>query len=265
VNRSFGGEWSGQLFDLHCHILPGVDDGASSLDESLAMARFYVADGVTHVVATPHCHRHCRLLRADILPHVARLNAELGSAGVPLTVLPGSEIQVTDTAAYRREYEAGVYCHFGDDSAFTLLEFNWKPELYPADAVELVRWLRDRGTTPIIAHPERHGFFADDPARLRALAAAGAWLQVTVDSLLGNHGAAPRASAEALLRAYPDAVLATDAHNLRRCSGLSAGYTWIREHLGDGRAAELRARADQVLAAVTHATKLGRAPDRGGT
>ena len=92
------------------------------------------------------------------------------------------------------------------------------------------------------------------------MAAGGAWLQITVDSLLGNHGPAPRASGEDLLRAYPDAVLATDAHNLRRCSGLSAGYTWVRERLGEGRAAELRARADQVLAAILHAEEPRTAP-----
>jgi protein-tyrosine phosphatase len=238
------------MLDLHCHILPGVDDGAASLAEAVAMARFCAADGITHVVATPHCHRHCRLLRAEILPHVAHFNEALAVAGVPLSVLPGSEIQVTDTAAYRAEFEAGLYCHLGDRPAFTLLEFNWKPEHYPPDAAALVGWLRDRGTTPIIAHPERHGVFAADPARLHALAEAGAWLQVTVDSLLGNHGPAPRASGAGLLRAYPDSVLATDAHNLRRCSGLSAGYAWVRERLGEERAGELRARADQVLAAV---------------
>lgn len=238
------------MLDLHCHILPGVDDGAASLDESLAMARFCVRDGISHVVATPHCHRHCRLLRADVLPHVTRLRKALAGAGVPLTILPGSEVQVTDTAAYRKEFEAGLYCHLGDGRAFTLLEFNWKVELYPPDAAELVGWLRGRGTTPIIAHPERHGFFADDPGRLRALVEAGAWLQVTVDSLLGNHGPAPRASGESLLGAYPDAVLATDAHNLRRCSGLSAGYAWVRERFGTDRAEGLRARAGQVLAAL---------------
>jgi protein-tyrosine phosphatase len=238
------------MLDLHCHILPGVDDGAASLDEALAMARFCVRDGITHVVATPHCHRHCRLLRADILPHVARLNEQLAGAGLPLTILPGSEIQVTDTAAYRRDFEAGLYCHLGDGHSFTLLEFNWKAELYPPDAAELVGWLRARGMTPIVAHPERHHFFADDPARLRALVGAGAWLQITVDSLLGNHGRDPAASGEALLRAYPDAVLATDAHNLRRCSGLAAGYAWVRERLGPGRAEQLRARADQVLSAL---------------
>src|SRR5437763_165238 len=241
------------MLDVHCHILPGVDDGAASLDESLAMARFYAADGITHVVATPHCHRHCRMLRADVLPRVTRLNEELAAAGVPLAVLPGSEVQVTDSAAYRREFEAGLYCHLGDRPAFTLLEFNWKPEQYPPDAAELIAWLRGRGTTPIVAHPERHGFFADDPDRLRALVEAGAWLQVTVDSLLGNHGPAPRSSGEALLRAYPDAVLATDAHNLRRCSGLSAGYAWVREHFGAERADDLRVRSDRILAELVRA------------
>ena len=86
------------MLDMHCHILPEVDDGAASLDEALAMARFCVRDGITHVVATPHCNRHCRLLRADVLPHVARLNANLAAASVPLSVLAGSEVQVTDAA-----------------------------------------------------------------------------------------------------------------------------------------------------------------------
>jgi protein-tyrosine phosphatase len=119
------------MLDLHCHILPGVDDGATSLDEALALARFCVRDGITHVVATPHCHRHCRLLRHDVLPHVARLSEALAEAGIPLIVLPGSEVQMTDAATYRREFEARLYCHLGDGRTFTLLEFSWNRELYP--------------------------------------------------------------------------------------------------------------------------------------
>jgi protein-tyrosine phosphatase len=239
------------MLDLHCHILPGVDDGPASLDEAVAMARFCVRDGITHITATPHCHRFLRLLRADILPHVARFNEELARADVPLVVLPGSEVQVTDTAVYRSDYEAGLYCHLGDGRAFTLLELSWKEELYPADAPELVQWLCERGTTPIVAHPERHAFFREDPTRLRALADAGAWLQVTVDSLLGNHGAAPRSAGEELLRAYSAVVLATDAHSLQRCSGLSQGYGWVRGRLGEPRAKDLRERSDRVLAQLT--------------
>ena len=238
------------MLDLHCHILPGVDDGATSVEEARAMARFCAADGITHITATPHCHRFTRMLRADILPHVARLNEELAGAGIPLTILPGSEIRVTTTAEYRREFEAGLYCHLGDSRAFTLLEFDWKGELFPHDAPELINWLRDQGMRPIVAHPERHGYFTEDPARLRNLVEAGAWLQVTVDSLLGNHGPAPLLAADNLLRTFPEIILATDAHNLRRCSGLSAGYAWVQDRFGVERAKDLRERADAVLAVL---------------
>jgi protein-tyrosine phosphatase len=238
------------MLDLHCHILPGIDDGADSLTEALAMARFLVADGLSHITATPHCHRFLRLMRADILPRVARFNDALHEAGLSLVVLPGAEIQVTDTVVYRREFEAGLYCHLGDSDAFTLLEFNWKRELYPADAVELIGWLRQHEMRPIIAHPERHDFFRDDPPRLRGLADAGAWLQITVDSLLGNHGSASRTAGEKLLREYTEVVLATDAHNRRRCSGLTVGYTWVRQHLGVARAEDLRTRALEVLSVL---------------
>ena len=236
------------MLDLHCHILPGVDDGPTTLDEALAMARICVGDGITHITATPHCNRSIRWLRAEILPHVARFNAALAAAGLPLTVLPGSEIQVSNSAAYRRDFEAGLYCHLGDGKDFTLLEFPWHHREYPRDAVELIDWLRERGMTPIIAHPERQGFFRDDAPRLRGLVSAGAWLQVTVDSLLGNHGPAARIAAEEMLRTYPETVLSTDSHNTHRCSGLSVGYAWVRERLGEARAEELRARSDAVLA-----------------
>lgn len=238
------------MLDLHCHILPALDDGAESLEEALAMARFCVRDGITHIAATPHCNRRLRLLRADILPQVAWFNDELARAEVPLIILPGSEIQITDSADYRADFEAGLYCHLGDGRAFTLLEFNWNEDCYPEDAPELVSWLRGRGMTPIVAHPERHIFFQKDPGRLRDLVHAGAWLQVTVDSLNGNHGPAPRAVGEVLVGAYPEALLATDAHNLRRCSGLSAGYGLVEARFGLARAEEMRARSDQVLAAL---------------
>ena len=220
----------------------------ATLEETLKMARFCVEDGIKHVIATPHCHRHIHLLRADVLPGVAQLNRELESAAIPLKILPGSEIQVTDSAAYRREFKAGLHCHLGDGRAFTLLEFNWAREQFPLDAAALIDWIRAQGMTPILAHPERYVFFWQEPVLLQALVEAGAWVQITVDSLLGNHGPAPKASGETLLRLYPNAVLATDAHNSSRCSGLSSGYAWVREHLGQQRVDDLRARADQVLA-----------------
>jgi protein-tyrosine phosphatase len=241
------------LFDLHCHILPGVDDGAQSLEEALAMARFYVADGVTCVVATPHCHRFVHMLRREIVPAVGRFNEELRAAAIPLSAIPGSEIQVVDTAEYRNEFERGDFCHLGDGREFTLLEFNWQRELFPPDAGELVRWIRGQGMIPILAHPERHDYFWEDLSRVDELVNAGAWLQVTVDSLIGNHGPAPSQAGRDLLRRHREIVLASDAHNLKRCSGMAAGYQWVREHEGDHRADDLFRRGEWIRSRVDRA------------
>jgi protein-tyrosine phosphatase len=245
------------MLDIHCHILPAVDDGPRSLAEALEVARRCALDGIIHIVATPHCHRFLRLLRADILPHVDRFNQELTRAKVPLTVLPGSEIQLTDVAAYRQDYESDLFCHLGDDRRFTLLEFTWQVRLYPAAAVEHVGWLREHGTTAIVAHPERHGYFRDERQRLHALVAAGAWVQITVDSLLGNHGFEVQEAAEEMLDTCPEAVLATDTHNIDRCSGLSAGYNLVRERFGPARADDLLARSNRIL---EHLVAVGKVP-----
>jgi protein-tyrosine phosphatase len=217
------------------------------LDEALQMARFCVTDGITHVIATPHCHRAIHLLRADILPRVAQMNGHLDSADIPLMILPGSEIQVTDTSEFRREFEAGLLCHLGDGQHFTLVEFGWRRAQYPADATSLINWICDHGMTPIVAHPERHDYFSYEPTLLQELTDAGAWVQVTVDSLLGNHGRAAKVAGENILRTFANAVLATDAHNISRCSGLSAGYLWVERALGQQRSVDLRSRARDVL------------------
>lgn len=214
------------------------------------MARFCVADGITVIVATPHCHRSIHLLREQILPHVAALNEELQAADIPLTVLPGSEIQVFDSIIYRREFEEDVFCHLANRRAFTLLEFNWSAALFPPDSVQLIEWIRERGITPIIAHPERHDFFRQQPALLKPLVDAGAWLQVTVDSLLGNFGPEAQIFAEQFLRDHREAILATDSHNTKRCSGLSAGFEWVNTNLGPDRARDLIERSEQVRMAL---------------
>jgi protein-tyrosine phosphatase len=241
------------MLDLHCHIVPGVDDGASSIEESLEMARMLVDDGVTHVAATPHFNRSMRVKRGQVLRGVGELNQELARSGIPLEVLPGSEVQVIDTREYRRQLEAREFCHLADGEDYTLLEFSWNSAQYPNDAPDLLRWLVERGTTPIIAHPERQDWSTEDPERLNAMTEAGAWLQINVDSLLGFNGDDARSSAEELIRRFSDVVLATDAHNRHRCSGLTPGLDWVRAKVGAKRADDLAARIDRVLETLASA------------
>jgi protein-tyrosine phosphatase len=229
--------------------LPAIDDGPETLDEALALARFCVADGITHVVATPHCHQYHRTHRSRILPEVAAFNEELCRAGIGLVVLPGSEIQLTSPHGYKRDFEAGLFCHLGDGRDYTLLELPWDNRHYPADAEKVVDWLVCRGMTAILAHPERQIYFRDVPGRLQALVDAGVIIQLTVDSFLGNFGPIARSEADRLLHMYPEVVLATDSHNTNgRCSGLASGYELVRKRYGAARADDLRTRSDGILA-----------------
>ena len=109
--------------------------------------------------------------------------------------------------------------YLGDDPAFSLLEFAWQVKRYPPDVPVNIRWLREHGTRPIIAHPERHSFFRENPDWLHAIVDAGAWIQITVDSLLGNHGVEPQTAGWDLLSTYTDAVLATPRLGMLRALG----------------------------------------------
>ncbi len=236
------------MLDIHCHILPATDDGPNDLAESLEVARLAVADGISDIVATPHHHRWLRLLHADILPRVAALNSELERAGIAVKIWPGSEIQLYDIPAYRADYDAGVLCHLGDAPDYSLLEWPWDARDHgPREAeLEQIAWLRERGTRPIIAHPERMTFFSRDLERLDDLVSEGAWLQITASALWGEFGDEASAAALTLLRRFPEIVVATDTHHLRRRSGLMRAYEIIADAQGPERADDIRARTDGI-------------------
>lgn len=240
------------MIDLHSHILPAFDDGARDLEESLAMARILEDDGVTHVVATPHCHHVLASYRDDIIPRVQELNAQFQKRGVALKVLPGSEIQLRDVGEYQADYDAGKFCHLGDRREYSLLEFPWRLEDAPSGAPELVRWLKSRGTTPIVAHPERTPLLRENPGLLAELVEAGALIQLTVDSLTGTHGAGALSHGENLAREYSQvAVLATDAHGVARCSGLSEGFACLETLCGAAASNDVKNRMNEIERAIT--------------
>jgi len=239
------------MIDLHSHILPAFDDGARDLDESVEMARILENDGVAHVVATPHCHHYLPSYREDILPRVRELNASFRARGVALEVLPGSEIQLRDIDNYKANYEAGKFCHLGDRREYSLLEFPWRLEDAPDGAPELVVWLKARGTTPILAHPERTPLLRENAALLAALIENGALIQITVDSLSGAHGAGALSHGENIVREYSHvAVLATDSHGTSRCSGLSEGFARVENLCGENISQKIRSRMENIGAAL---------------
>ena len=195
--------------DLHCHLLPGVDDGPSTLDESLAYAAAAVAAGTTTIVATPHVE----LVDVDELPErVDALRAALDAEGIALDVRRGGELKPFSIPDLT-DRELDLIAHGPPDARWVLYEvpFHGADEEFVAGAHEL----RARGFGLLLAHPERTRGMADGGglAVVEALMAGGAAaVAANTGPLLGREGAERRRAAEHLLRRCVPTVVATDAH-----------------------------------------------------
>ena len=197
--------------DLHCHLLPGIDDGPATLDESIALARALVAEGVTTVVATPHVSRGHQNTAAGIAAVGADLRHALSAEGIPLDVRLGAEVSVDQVIDLdRAEIEALRL----DGSGPLLLEL----PLHDAagDYIWPARALLLEGVPLLIAHPERIRALQRDDRPLRELISLGAWAQLNASSLLGEHGPQAHAAAFSMLDAGLAHTLATDAHHADR-------------------------------------------------
>jgi protein-tyrosine phosphatase len=207
------------MLDLHTHILHGVDDGATSVEESVAIARGAVADGILAVVATPHVRDGVDFTAADIRAHVAALRRQLEEAGVELTVLTGAEVSI-DAALLLSEgelAELGV----GGATGYVLLEMPYAG--WRLDLGELVEELVARGQRPVLAHPERCVAVQQRPGLVDPLVEAGALVQLTALSLVGRFGRRAASTAWTLVERGAAHVVASDAHDpLHRPAALSA-------------------------------------------
>lgn len=205
------------MIDLHCHILPGVDDGAGNIDDSVAMAEQAAADGISLVCATPHI-RHDHEVRVDELAdRVEQLNAELASRGCSVQVLGGGE--VAETALDGLDDRDLERVSLGGGGCWILLEP--APGPLSDTLTSAVDRLAERGYRAVIAHPERHvdqHFYL----RLAALTSRGALIQVTA-ALLAERGA--REGMLAMARAGAVHLLGSDSHSARwgRPLALAAG------------------------------------------
>jgi protein-tyrosine phosphatase len=203
--------------DLHLHLLPGVDDGARDLAESLAHARRLVEAGVVEATVTPHVSPDVKLEVSTIPARTTALQAELDSARIPLRLHPGGELHPR-RAATITDAELALIAHGPPGARWVLLEVPFRG--IDSRFVALCSALRERGVNTVIAHPERadHGL-----ELLREPVAAGAVLQVNVDSLLGAHGVDARERAAWLVRTGRAYVLASDGHPGTREQTLADG------------------------------------------
>jgi protein-tyrosine phosphatase len=234
------------MIDLHCHLLPGVDDGARDLEEALAMARLAAADGIRAIVATPHVmnglYHHTR---EELQAHFTRLKEYLDAQGLPLALYLGADIHLSPGLIQNLERQELPALN---NQRYLLLEL--PAFALPSALHEILFGLRARGFIPIITHPERNAAIQKNPEQAAELSRFGALFQVTAMSLTGEFGKVVQACAAALLEKGLVQVLATDAHSREgRPPILSAGVRAAEKLIGKDAALRLvTAHPERVLA-----------------
>ncbi len=196
------------MIDIHTHILPSVDDGAKDMAEALAMARLAVADGLTHLFATPHHRDYSSLSRFEVARHVAQLQAELNAVDIPLTLLTGHEVRLYDDMF--DDWDNNLAGPLGN-SLYVLAEPLFSHYDHHTD--EMLFELFDRGYIPIMAHPERIRPIQENLALIEPFLARGGLTQITATSLTGNNDWRAKKTAETMLRNGIAHIIASDAHH----------------------------------------------------
>src|SRR5438445_10226226 len=177
------------MVDVHCHILPGLDDGPDTMEESLAMAETAIAEGITHVVATPHANNKFWFDFAHVCQLREQLLAQLGDR---LKVATGCDFHLSPENLSSLRKDSRAYCINQRD--YLLVEFN---EIsIPPSMDQTLHEIQLIGLRPVITHPERNAILRRQPERLAKWARLGCFLQVTAGSLTGTFG--PRAQEDSL-------------------------------------------------------------------
>jgi len=198
------------LIDLHCHILPGVDDGAKSLEESLLMARRAVEDGIHTIVATPHTLNGIYINSArEVTPKVASLQETLSKKHIKLQLYVGADVHLCPHML--ELIESGDAGTINNARKYILLEF--PSQVVPPKVKDEIFSLKLNGITPIISHLERNPVIQHNIDILYEFIRMGALCQVTAMSITGDFGGIAMQCAERLLRHRMVHVIASDAHS----------------------------------------------------
>jgi len=197
------------VIDLHCHLLPNIDDGSKSLEESLKMARIAVADGIRITACTPHITPGVYDNSGPAIEKaVVAMQAELDRAGIPLLLTTGADVHVAPDLL--NGLKSGRVLPLGP-SRYFLLE---PPQgIVPPRFDEFAFGLISAGYVPIVTHPERMTWIESHYELVKRLVRSGVWMQITAGSLLGRFGRRARTWAERMLEDGLVHIIASDAHD----------------------------------------------------
>ncbi|MBY0124235.1 tyrosine-protein phosphatase [Bacillus sp. S/N-304-OC-R1] len=218
------------MIDIHCHILPGIDDGARDLIESIGMARHAASKGITTIFATPHHKNGWHDNKANrILAKVNMLNSKLKQKKIPVKILPGQEPRIYGELL--DDYKSGKILTLNNKHKYLLIEL---PNSHvPAYSEKLLFNIQLEGITPIIVHPERNIQIRKNPDILHQLVRNGAATQITASSLTGQNGKQLKKFSIQLIKHNLTHFIASDSHRLSRNSfNIIEAYDVLYEEFG---------------------------------
>ncbi len=200
------------MIDLHCHILPGIDDGAPTLEVALAMARCAVEDGITVTACTPHIYPGLYPNTKDgILAAIAEFRKVLAAENIPLRLVEGADTHLAPDLA--GQIKAGKVPTLNGSRYFL---FEPPHHVAPPRLEDTVFQLLTAGYIPVLTHPERLTWLGAHYPAFKQMAGNGVWMQITAGSLTGQFGRRPQYWAERMLDEGLVHILATDAHHIKR-------------------------------------------------
>ncbi|MAM69592.1 MAG: capsular biosynthesis protein [Gammaproteobacteria bacterium] len=227
------------MIDLHCHLLPGIDDGPDTLEQALELARIAVANGITHSVLTPHIHpgryeNDAASIQAELKTFRAALEAE----NIPLQLGFAGEVRLS--AEIPMMIEQGQIPFYGELDGYHVFLLELPHSHVPPGSDKLVEWLLQRNIRPMIAHPERNKDIMRKPDKIQPFIELDCLFQLTAGSVAGDFGEAAQNTARLILETGKVSVLASDAHNaLYRPPRLDHGRDAAAEIVGSDAAHEL--------------------------
>ena len=199
------------MIDIHCHILPKIDDGARDLQETLEMCRMAVADGITTIVATPHQQNGVYNNTSEsILGQIETLKIALKEANISLEILPGADVYI-DVNTVGKILQ-GKIMTINDTKRYFLLEF--PAHTVPPNIEKIIDDLLLNNIIPVLTHPERILEIQENPLYVYELVSSGVLSQITAMSLTGGFGRRAKRCAKLLLQHNLVHVIASDAHSI---------------------------------------------------
>ncbi len=227
------------MIDLHCHLLPGIDDGPDTLEQALELARIAVANGITHSVLTPHIHPgRYENDAASIQAELKTFRAALETENIPLQLGFAGEVRLS--AEIPMMIEQGQIPFYGELDGYHVFLLELPHSHVPPGSDKLVEWLLQRRIRPMIAHPERNKDIMRKPDKIQPFIELDCLFQLTAGSVAGDFGEAAQNTARLILETGKVSVLASDAHNaLHRPPRLDHGRDAAAEIVGSDAAHEL--------------------------